>query len=224
MTCFIRLAVFSVMLLWMLAGCGLIGQPQVIVVTTTPAPTAVSLATIPSTPTERVVIVTATSAPLPTMAATDTTMPPTQTPIVVIVTATRAPQPVQTQPKPVSGNKYPAPVLSSPQNGASTPARCQTVMFSWSGPTLGANEWYVLEKAKQDHPNEWGGMADWTQSTSVVLNPTHRDSGGGCYYDFYDNYGSYLWRVRIVSGNKETHTITADISPASQSNSVVYGP
>jgi hypothetical protein len=64
-------------------------------------------------------------------------------------------------------------------------------------------------------------MTDWLQDTQVVLSP--EKGGGGCAAPWWGGLGVYLWRVRIVAGDKNTHTVTAELSPPSTVFTINYG-
>ncbi len=130
------------------------------------------------------------------------------------------PQPQPTaRPQPV-GNKYGPATLTSPADG--TGYVCfKPLVLSWSGPALQGNEWFVVESTKADHPNEWFGITDWQKETTIQLNP--EKDPWGCSAPWWGGLGVYLWRVRIVVGDKSTHTIQADIAPPSSSWKINYG-
>ncbi len=110
----------------------------------------------------------------------------------------------------------------SPADNTPIGTGCQQWTFSWSGPTLtGPNEWYVIEKTKTDHPNEWGGMAEWTKGFSVTMNMAR--GGRPCWAEWLDNYGTYFWSVKIISGDISTHRVTGDLSPRSAPRTISYG-
>ncbi len=220
----------GLLMLLALAGCTG-GTPKVIYVTATPAPKPSATVTVPATntpaptQTERVVVITATSAP------TNTPVPPTAPPVVVVVTATPPPVPPTAVPPanppanppsnpPSTGIRFGAPSLSSPADGSGYTC-FRPLILSWSGANLGPNDYYLIESTKKDHPNEWGAMTDWTKDTTVTLNP--EKGGGGCSAPWWGGLGVYIWRVRIITGDKSTHSIWGNASPPSAPFTITYG-
>lgn len=176
-------------------------------ITLTPTPTNTPTSTPTDTPSP-------TATPLPTLTATATaTRPPTATP-------TRVPPPPPTFTPTPAGPKYPAPVLISP-NDRHAYTCSQSLTFKWSGPAaLGEDEWYLIESAKPERPDQWVGIADWSKETTKTLEPAR--NGRACLPVWWcplggSTDGAYLWRVKIVRGDLATHTIKSEISPPSES-------
>jgi len=180
--------------------------PVVIVVTSTP---------LPVTQTPR--IVTAT---LPPVTAT---MVPTQTPPP---TSTFTPSPVPTLVPPTatstpSGPKYPAPVLGVPPDNYNYYCMWGPLNLYWSGADLGPTEWFLIEFAKQDHPNEWGAAAGLQKDYNLALNPIKVQ--GGCTSPFFGGIGIYNWRVTIVSSPDDNPSHVKELlSPPSVVRAIRY--
>lgn len=182
--------------------------------TATPVPptaTSIPPTATPVPPTATPVPPTATAVP-----PTATPLPPTSTPTQVVVV-----RPTVPLPQPTAGLKYPAVTLTSPDNGfgywCTTPIL--TLKWSFSG-TLADDEWFVVEKRK--HGGDWVGLADWTKDSFVNLN-SDRYGYGRCAANFFDNVGTYDWRVRVVQGDKSTHTMIRDVAPPSEFRTINYG-
>lgn len=108
---------------------------------------------------------TPTATPLPSPTATATSSP---TATRIPATATRRPTAAPSRTPTPAGPKYPAPVLSGPSNGSSFNCRrAPNPSWTWSGPGLGANEWFDVEFTMRGK-NEWYGVA-WTKDTQVIL-------------------------------------------------------
>ncbi len=196
--------------------------------TSTPvSPTELPLAPAPTslTPTDTP---TSTSTSTATATATKTaTRPPTLAPTLTVA-PTRAPTKTKAPPPPPTatpGPKYAAPVLIKPTDGSGYSCK-EALSLEWSGPqTLGSDEWYLIESAKLDHPDEWYGITDWLKETSLHLDPVRVK--GGCNAMWWcpvrgGSEGAYYWRARIVQGDKVTHTIGAQISPPSEPRTIIY--
>lgn len=119
--------------------------------------------------------------------------------------------------------KYPQPILAGPTTGFSYWCLKSSLVLSWSfSGTLAPNEWFLVESAKTDHPNEWFGINEWVKETTVTLNP-EKYGNGECSAPWWQNVGVYQWRVRVVKGDQTTHTVQCDMAPASQPWTINYG-
>jgi hypothetical protein len=82
---------------------------------------------------------------------------------------------------------------------------------------LGANDYYLLESTKSDHPNEWGAMTGLLKDTTIVLHP---EKDGGCSAPWWGGLGVYVWRVTIVRGTLDNFI---RVSPSSSLFTINYG-
>lgn len=114
--------------------------------------------------------------------------------------------------------KYPAPKPVMPTNGAKYWCTRELVLeWSLSAPPLAENEFFLVENKLVEH-ERWFALADWTQATTVTLNPNR--GGGTCETVWWSNTGVYEWRVSVVTGNKEMPTY---LSPFSERFRINYG-
>jgi hypothetical protein len=180
--------------------------------TPTPKPTRVPTAT--RTP-------KSSTASTPQVIATTALVAPTAARIVAVPTAT--PTAIATiAAGPTSAFKYSAPQLTLPSNGARY-ACAKPLTLQWTDANaplpLAGNEWFVIE-TKATEREDWTLMSDWTQETSVTLNPLKKKNG--CDALWWANTGTYEWRVRIVTGERATHAVTEYLSLPSPSWVISY--
>jgi len=97
---------------------------------------------------------------------------------------TKTPIPTRT-PTPTFTPTYPAPVLSSPEDGLTTQSRT-TFAWNWSGPPLTANQGFEVrlwQEGQPDHP----GIAAPVRTTSLVVN-----------FSEAHGTGRHFWTVAVV--------------------------
>jgi len=155
--------------------------------TTTPPHAVVSVVTPPASATP-----TAEATPVPTLAPTFTLAPkPTSAPTNTLSqTPTYTPIPTKSQPSTPTVAVYPAPILVSPDNGASV-SELVTFVWNWTGPALTADHGFEVRIWKEGQPDHYGA-ASTVRTTSATLNVR------GAYGVQQGGSGRYLWTVAVV--------------------------
>lgn len=136
---------------------------------------------------------------------------------------TSSPSPAQSLP-PVAAYAHPAPQLIAPSHGARYWCS-RELTFAWqlngsATPALAADEWFLVE-SKAVERERWFAISDWTKETRLALYPLK--GSDGCDALWWPNTGVYEWRVTVIRGDIQTHTIIQYTSPPSPSRIVNYG-